>query len=51
MFSALAGGLVDWVGYPTAFLLFLVLSAGTALHVWRATDTGALREQLKEQPK
>ncbi|KAK6306643.1 major facilitator superfamily domain-containing protein 3 [Coregonus clupeaformis] len=51
MFSALAGGLVDWVGFPTAFLLFLVLSAGTALHVWRATDTGVLREQLKEQPK
>ncbi|CAB1319482.1 unnamed protein product [Coregonus sp. 'balchen'] len=47
MFSALAGGLVDWVGFPTAFLLFLVLSAGTALHIWKATDTGALREQPK----
>lgn len=51
MFSALAGGVVDWVGFPTAFLFFLVLSAGTALHVWRATDTGALREQQKEQPQ
>ncbi|XP_014027696.1 major facilitator superfamily domain-containing protein 3 [Salmo salar] len=47
MFGALAGGLVDWVGFPTAFLLFLVLSAGTALHIWKATDTGALREQPK----
>ncbi|KAL0979665.1 hypothetical protein UPYG_G00187970 [Umbra pygmaea] len=51
MFGALAGTLVDWLGFPTAFLLFFVLSAGTALHVWRATDTGALREQHKEQPK
>lgn len=47
MFGALAGGLVDWVGFPTAFLFFLVLSAGTALHIWKATDTGALREQPK----
>ncbi|XP_067084486.1 major facilitator superfamily domain-containing protein 3 [Osmerus mordax] len=51
MFSALAGGVVDWVGYHSAFLFFLVLSAGTALHVWRATETGALREHLKEQPQ
>ncbi|XP_010875160.1 major facilitator superfamily domain-containing protein 3 isoform X2 [Esox lucius] len=51
MFGALAGSMVDWLGFPTAFLFFLVLSAGTALHVWRATDMGALREQYKEQPK
>lgn len=51
-FSALAGGVVDWFGFQVAFLLFLTLSAGTALHVWTATFTGALREhQLKEQPK
>uniref|UniRef100_A0A3B3WG83 Major facilitator superfamily domain-containing protein 3 n=1 Tax=Poecilia mexicana TaxID=48701 RepID=A0A3B3WG83_9TELE len=52
MFSALAGGVVDWCGFQVAFLFFLTLSAGTALHVWTATFTGALREtQLKEQPK
>lgn len=52
MFSALAGGVVDWFGFQVAFLFFLTLSAGTALHVWTATFTGALREhQLKEQPK
>lgn len=52
MFGALAGGVVDWFGFQVAFLLFLTLSAGTALHVWTATFTGALREhQLKEQPK
>lgn len=51
-FSALAGGVVDWFGFQVAFLLFLTLSAATALHVWTATFTGALREhQLKEQPK
>lgn len=51
-FSAVAGGLVDWLGFQVAFLLFLTLSAGTALHVWTATFTGALREhQLKEQSK
>lgn len=51
-FSALAGGVVDWFGFQVAFLFFLTLSAGTALHVWTATFTGALREhQLKEQPK
>lgn len=51
-FSTLAGGLVDWFGFQVAFLLFLTLSAGTALHVWTATFTGALREhQHKEQPK
>lgn len=51
-FSTLAGGLVDWFGFQVAFLFFLTLSAGTALHVWTATFTGALREhQLKEQPK
>ncbi|CAL1616273.1 unnamed protein product [Knipowitschia caucasica] len=52
MFSALAGGVVDWFGFQVAFLFFLTLSAGTALHVWTATFTGALREhQLKDQPK
>lgn len=52
MFSAFAGVLVDWFGFQVAFLFFLTLSAGTALHVWTATFTGALREhQLKEQPK
>uniref|UniRef100_A0A1A8LCF2 Major facilitator superfamily domain containing 3 n=1 Tax=Nothobranchius pienaari TaxID=704102 RepID=A0A1A8LCF2_9TELE len=52
MFSALAGVVVDWFGFQVAFLFFLTLSAGTALHVWTATFTGALREhQLKEQPK
>ncbi|XP_058491897.1 major facilitator superfamily domain-containing protein 3 [Solea solea] len=51
-FSALAGGVVDMFGFQVAFLFFLTLSAGTALHVWTATFTGALREhQLKEQPK
>ncbi|TWW61339.1 Major facilitator superfamily domain-containing protein 3 [Takifugu flavidus] len=51
-FSAVAGGVVDWFGFQVAFLLFLTLSAGTALHVWTATFTGALREhQLKDQPK
>ncbi|CAG06887.1 unnamed protein product [Tetraodon nigroviridis] len=51
-FSAVAGGLVDWFGFQVAFLLFLTLSAGTALHVWTATFTGALREhQLKDQTK
>lgn len=51
-FSAVAGGLVDWLGFQVAFLLFLTLSAGTALHVWTATFTGALREhQLKDPPK
>ena len=51
-FSALAGGVVDWFGFQVAFLFFLTLSAATALHVWTATFTGALREhQLKEQPK
>lgn len=51
-FSAAAGGLVDWCGFQVAFLLFLTLSAGTALHVWTATFTGALREhQLKDQSK
>ncbi|CAI5650863.1 major facilitator superfamily domain-containing protein 3 isoform X2 [Oreochromis aureus] len=49
MFSALAGGLVDWFGFQVAFLFFLTLSAGTALHVWTATFTGALREH--QQPK
>lgn len=48
-FSALAGGVVDWFGFQVAFLLFLTLSAGTALHVWTATFTGALREH--QQPK
>lgn len=52
MFGALAGGVVDWFGFQVAFLFFLTLSAGTALHVWTATFTGALREhQFKEQPK
>ncbi|KAM3838395.1 major facilitator superfamily domain-containing protein 3, partial [Diretmus argenteus] len=52
MFSALAGGVVDWFGFQVAFLFFLTISAGTALHVWTATLTGALREhQIKEQPK
>ncbi|XP_077456956.1 major facilitator superfamily domain-containing protein 3 [Stigmatopora argus] len=51
-FSALAGAVVDWFGFQVAFLFFLTLSAATALHVWTATYTGALREhQLKEQPK
>lgn len=51
-FSTVAGGVVDWLGFQVAFLLFLTLSAGTALHVWTATFTGALREhQLKDQPK
>lgn len=45
LFGALAGGVVDWLGYQVAFLFFLTLSAGTALHVWTATMTGALREQ------
>ncbi|KAK0148371.1 Major facilitator superfamily domain-containing protein 3 [Merluccius polli] len=51
MFSALAGGLVDWLGYQVAFLFFLTLSAGTALHVWTATITGALREHPLKQPQ
>ncbi|KAM8865808.1 major facilitator superfamily domain-containing protein 3 isoform 2-T2 [Synchiropus picturatus] len=51
-FSALAGGVVDTFGFQVSFLFFLTLSAGTALHVWTATLTGALREhQIKEPPK
>lgn len=51
-FSAMAGGLVDCFGFEVAFLLFLSLSAGTALHVWTATFSGGLREhQLKDQSK
>ncbi|XP_052411949.1 major facilitator superfamily domain-containing protein 3 [Carassius gibelio] len=50
-FSALAGGMVDTVGFPIAFILFLFLTSSSALHVWRATETGVLKEQLKEQPK
>uniref|UniRef100_A0A671KNR0 Major facilitator superfamily domain-containing protein 3 n=1 Tax=Sinocyclocheilus anshuiensis TaxID=1608454 RepID=A0A671KNR0_9TELE len=50
-FSALAGGLVDTVGFPIAFILFLFLTSSSALHVWRATETGILKEQLKEQPQ
>ncbi|KAI2664763.1 Annexin A1 [Labeo rohita] len=49
-FSALAGGMVDTVGFPIAFILFLFLTSSSALHVWRATETGVLKEQLKEQP-
>ncbi|KAF4113403.1 major facilitator superfamily domain-containing protein 3 isoform X1 [Onychostoma macrolepis] len=50
-FSALAGGMVDTVGFPIAFILFLFLTSSSALHVWRATETGVLKEQLKEQPQ
>ncbi len=50
-FSALAGGIVDTVGFPIAFILFLFLTSSSALHVWRATETGVLKEQLKEQPQ
>ncbi|XP_062874272.1 major facilitator superfamily domain-containing protein 3 [Trichomycterus rosablanca] len=50
-FSALAGGIVDAVGFPIAFLLFLFLTSTSALHVWRAMETGVLKEQLKEQPQ
>ncbi|KAJ3603568.1 hypothetical protein NHX12_028313 [Muraenolepis orangiensis] len=51
LFGALAGVLVDWLGYQVAFLFFLTLSAGTALHVWTATITGAFREQPIKQPQ
>ncbi|TSR04277.1 Major facilitator superfamily domain-containing protein 3 [Bagarius yarrelli] len=50
-FSALAGAIVDTVGFPIAFLLFLFLTSSSALHVWRAMDTGVLKEQLREQPQ
>ncbi|XP_053466178.1 major facilitator superfamily domain-containing protein 3 [Ictalurus furcatus] len=50
-FSALAGAIVDTMGFPIAFLLFLFLTSSSALHVWRAVDTGVLKEQLKEQPQ
>lgn len=50
-FSTLAGAIVDTVGFPIAFLLFLFLTSSSALHVWRAVDTGVLKEQLKEQPQ
>ncbi|KAI7813576.1 major facilitator superfamily domain-containing protein 3 [Triplophysa rosa] len=50
-FSALAGGMVDTVGYPIAFILFLFLTSSSALHVWRATETGILKEQVKGQPQ
>ncbi|KAK3514091.1 hypothetical protein QTP70_003208 [Hemibagrus guttatus] len=50
-FSALAGAIVDTVGFPIAFLLFLFLTSSSALHVWRAMDMGVLKEQLKDQPK
>uniref|UniRef100_A0A8C2GUB8 Major facilitator superfamily domain-containing protein 3 n=1 Tax=Cyprinus carpio TaxID=7962 RepID=A0A8C2GUB8_CYPCA len=50
-FSALAGGMVDTVGFPIAFVVFLFLTSSSALHVWRATETGVLKEQLKEQPQ
>ncbi|KAG5281149.1 hypothetical protein AALO_G00067960 [Alosa alosa] len=45
-FSALAGGLVDSVGFAIAYLLFFTLSAISALHVWKATLTGPLKEQM-----
>lgn len=44
-FSALSGGLVDWVGFAIAYLLFFSLSAASALLVWKATLTGPLKEQ------
>ncbi|KAL4623172.1 major facilitator superfamily domain-containing protein 3 isoform X1 [Arapaima gigas] len=45
-FSALAGWVVDWVGFPTSFLFFLLLSGASTLHVYRAVEKG----QLKQQP-
>lgn len=50
-FSALAGAMVDTVGFPIAFILFLFLTSSSALHVWRATETGILKEQVKGQPQ
>ncbi|XP_030647542.1 major facilitator superfamily domain-containing protein 3 [Chanos chanos] len=50
-FSTLAGGMVDSVGFPVSFLLFLFLTSSSALHVWRATEIGVLKDQLKEQPQ
>ncbi|XP_018615519.2 major facilitator superfamily domain-containing protein 3 isoform X1 [Scleropages formosus] len=44
-FSALAGWLVDWVGFPVSFLFFLLLSAAATLHVYRATEKGELNQQ------
>ncbi|KAK1806889.1 hypothetical protein P4O66_005373, partial [Electrophorus voltai] len=49
-FSALAGGMVDTVGFPIAFLLFFFLTSSSALHVWHATETGVLKDQSKGQP-
>ncbi|KAJ8285170.1 hypothetical protein GJAV_G00023100 [Gymnothorax javanicus] len=43
-FSALAGGLVDWLGFQTSFLFFLLLSAAAALHVWSAAEIGGQRK-------
>ncbi|XP_026883694.2 major facilitator superfamily domain-containing protein 3 [Electrophorus electricus] len=50
-FSALAGGMVDTVGFPIAFLLFFFLTSSSALHVWHATETGVLKDQSKGQPQ
>ncbi|XP_076855155.1 major facilitator superfamily domain-containing protein 3 [Brachyhypopomus gauderio] len=50
-FSVLAGGVVDTVGFPIAFLLFLFLTSSSALHVWHATETGVLKDQLRGQPQ
>ncbi|XP_048835659.1 major facilitator superfamily domain-containing protein 3 [Brienomyrus brachyistius] len=44
-FSALAGCVVDWLGFPVSFLIFLLLSAAATLHVCKATEGGQLKHQ------
>lgn len=37
VFSALVGSLVDWVGFASAFCLFLFLSLTSVLYIWQAS--------------
>ncbi|XP_006627045.3 major facilitator superfamily domain-containing protein 3 isoform X1 [Lepisosteus oculatus] len=40
-FSALVGGVVDWIGFPASFFLFLILSAAAVVHVFKAPVSGS----------
>lgn len=39
-FSALAGWIVDWIGFPASFFLFIILSTAAVVHVFKAQVTG-----------
>ncbi|XP_067839178.1 major facilitator superfamily domain-containing protein 3 [Heptranchias perlo] len=45
-FSAIAGILVDWIGFPSSFCIFLLLSCLAVLHVLKPPDL--LSEQKKQ---